>query len=236
MDYIDINYENNMKLLNEAIACCEAQYSHEELINELSCDNDIKKQLCIIEIKKLNSAQEAYLLVQNLTGKSGPVREVCSFKILDLIQNKDYREFFQSKEIENILIKGIVDINPSVSRNIVEAIKYINDKKYLINNIITEINKTIEELKNTTKNRSYTLNKKNFNLYWNLEALISINEAVEPNEKLIKIITTTAHSNDYTIREKTAKLIFLLKNNNIFSNLAESLRNDENMYVNNYFK
>lgn len=235
-NYSEINYENNIKMLNEAISYCSLNLSHDELIKELSCSNDIKKQLCIIEIKKINSQKEADLLVNNLTGKSGPIREVCSFKILELISDKNYQAFFQTKEIIDILTKGITDINPSVSRNIVEAIKYINNSDYLINNIISEINNTLSELDSVSKNRSYTLNKKNFNIYWNMEALINLSGKIKINDAVFNIIKITAESSDYTIREKTAKLIYELNSNILFENIINLLKTDKNIYVSKYFK
>ena len=122
-NYLEINYEKNMQMLSEAIGYCEEELQHSDLINELSKENDIKKQLCIIEIKQINSQEEANLLVNNLTGKSGPIREVCSFKILDLIENENYNHYFQTKEIIDVITKGITDINPMVSRNMVEVVK-----------------------------------------------------------------------------------------------------------------
>ena len=234
-DYIDINYENNMKTLSEAIKYCDEVYTHKDIINELTLDNDIKKQLCIIELKELKSQEEANILVSNLTQHSGPIRETTSSKILDLIILDDYKKYFQTKEILDIFTKGITDINPTVSRNVVEIIKYVENSDYLVNNIIKEINQTFKEMEDVKKYRSYDLNKKNFNLYWNLEALISLADKIILDEKLINIIKITSSINDYTIREKTAKLVFLFKKNNLLKEIIEKLKTDENIYVSKYF-
>jgi len=234
-DYIDINYENNMKTLSEAIKYCDEVYSHEDIINELTLDNDIKKQLCIIELEKVNSQEEANILVSNLTQHSGPIRETTSAKILDLIVSDNYKNYFQTKEILDILTKGITDINPTVSRNVVEIIKYVEDSDYLVRNIIKEINQTFKEMEDVKKYRSYDLNKKNFNLYWNLEALISLSNKIILNEELVKIIEITSDINDYTIREKTAKFVYLFKENDLLKKIIEKLKTDENIYVSKYF-
>lgn len=234
-NYLEINYENNMKMLAQALKYCEQNFLHEDLINELSSDDDIKKQLCIIELKKINSQQEANLLVDNLTGKSGPVREAASFKILELISDASYKVFFQTREITDAFTKGITDINPAVSRNTVEIIKYVDDSNYLINNIIRELNNTLSKMDDIKQNRSYKTNKKNFNLYWNLEALINLSEKLILNDDIIKIINITYESNDYTIREKTAKLISVLDNEMVFRNIIDILKNDDNIYVSKYF-
>ncbi len=234
-NYYDINYENNMQMLSDAINYCEKEFNHEDIIRELYSDNDIKKQLCIINLKTINSKEEAKILADNLINQSGPIREVTSFKISELISCEKYTKYFNQKGIIDILIKGITDINPSVSRNTIESIKYITDTDYLIKKIITEINITLNNIEDIKQTRSYTTNKKNFNLYWNLEALINLSNKIVIDENIVKIIKTTYKSNDYTIREKTAKLIISLNKNNLFEDIINILKNDKNMYVNKYF-
>ena len=231
-NYLEINYEKNMQMLTEAVKCCEENLSHDDIINTLYTDNDLKKQLCLIELKNINSQEEADILVYNLTGHSGPVRETASFKILDLIQQEQFKNYFQTQKIKDTFVKAITDINPSVSRNAVEIIKYVNDKEYVCENIIKEIKITLEGLAKIKQNRSYTANKKNFNLYWNLEAIISLSDKLTADDELIEILKQTALSNDYTIREKTAKAIAVFfKNNKRLYPLIEMLKNDENIYV-----
>ena len=100
-------------------------------------------------------------------------------------------------------------------------------------NILMRLEKefgNLDELDIETKNRSYVQNKKNFNLYWNLEALINIADLVSPDEHLLKILKITALSNDYTIREKTAKAAQVFG----FEQVLESLKDDTNVYVKKY--
>lgn len=232
-DYSEV-YENNIKLLNSAIECCNQHFSHEDLIDELALDNDIKKQLCLIELKELKSQKEADLLVFNLTGKSGPVREAASYKILELIKNEKFNGFFQTTSILDSFTNAITDINPSVSRNTVEIINFIENTDYIIQNIINAILTTLNSMKDIKQNRSYVANKKNFNLYWNLEALSILADKISIDDDLISIINVTYKSNDYTIREKTAKLIYNLKSD-IFNDIVQILKNDDNIYVKKYF-
>ena len=233
-DYLQL-YENNMKNLKHAINCCDEVFSHEELINELLSDDDIKKQLCIIEIKEIKSQKEADILVYNLTGKSGPVREAASFKILELIQNTDYQNYFQTDNIINSIVKGITDINPTVSRNMVDTVKFINNSDLLINKIIEEIKQTLNSMEDIKQNRSYKANKKNFNLYWNLEALTNLVDKIIINNDFIDILKIVSTSNDYTIREKASKFICAIKSPE-FNEIAEILKNDENIYVRKHFE
>ena len=224
-NYLEINYENNMKALSEAIECCEQEYSHAQILEILKSDDDIKKQLALIELKNLNSQEEADILIWNLTGKSGPIRETTAYKISDLIKNSDFSKYFQSNKTIDTIVKSITDINPSVSRYSLEIIKYIDNTDYLYNKILEEINKTLDTIDKEAKNRSYVQNKKNFNLYWNLEALNNIADKISAGNELIEILKITANSNDYTIREKTAKCAaaFADKNSN-FKQITDNIQ------------
>ena len=229
-NYHEINYEKNMKVLSQAINHCENELSHEEIINVLKGEDDIEKQLRLIELKGVYNQTDANILVFNLTQHSGPVRETAAYKISELIANSEYKRFFQTENIMNTFIKAITDINPSVSRSAVEILRFVENSRYIYEGIIEELNETIGQLDIETKNRSYVQNKKNFNLYWNLEALINIADLVSPDEHLLKILKITALSNDYTIREKTAKAAQVFG----FEQVLESLKDDTNVYVKKY--
>lgn len=234
-NYLEINYDKNLKMLLQAFSYCEANLKHEEIINELLGDNDLKKQLCLIELNILISQAEADILVSNLINQSGPIRETASFKILEFIKDEKYRHLFQKREILDIFVKGITDINPSVSRNVVEIITCVDDWEYLYNSILSEIKMTLSKFDDMKQERSYVTNKKNFNLYWNLEAIVSISSKLKPDNLLLEILTQTALSNDYTIREKTAKTANVLSKNNIaFMKVLNILKDDDNIYVLKY--
>ena len=117
----------------------------------------------------------------------------------------------------------------------IEIIRFVENSQSLIKNIINEINKTLCSMEDIKQNRSYVANKKNFNLYWNLEALSTLADKIIINDDIIQLIKTTYKSNDYTIREKTAKLISYL-NTDLFSDIIQTLKNDENIYVKKYFE
>lgn len=234
-NYLEINYEKNMAMLSEAMEYCYQNLTHEDLINELFKDNDLKKQLCIIEIKKLNSQSEADILIDNLTGKSGPIRETVSFKVLELIKQDEFCKYFQKKEILDVLVKAVTDINPSVSRNTVEIIRYVDNAQYLYDSFIQEIKKTLNEMDDIQQTRSYNSNKKNFNLYWNIEAIINIGFKIQVDEDFLEILKQTVYSNDYTIREKTAKAASILFTQDYrFKDVLNLLSNDSNIYVQKY--
>ncbi len=229
-DYCKSLYDKNMEMLSFAIKYCEENFLHEDIINELYNNDDLKKQLCLIELDCIKNQKEADILVFNLTGHSGPVRETASFKILELIKKTEFCSFFQTKEIINTFVKSVTDINPSVSRNAVQIIKYVSNTEYIYELLIAEINKTLSQINDNDKQHSYVMNKKNFNLYWNLEALISLSLKINSDSKLIKILEQTAKSKDYTIREKTAKAAKIFN----LTQISEMLKDDENIYVRKY--
>ncbi len=228
-NFYEINYENNMKSLNLAFEYCNTTFSDSEIFEILKGNDAIKKQLCLLELTHINSQDEADILVLNLTNQSGPVRETASYKILDLIKITEYNKFFQTPQILDNFIKAITDINPSVSRNAVEIIKYVKHPQYIYESLIKSINLILEKHSLEAKNRSYVQNKKNFALYWSLEAIISLGKNIAAGEELINILNITAKSNDYTIREKTAKAASIFN----FTNILELLKNDTNIYVQN---
>ena len=228
--------KQDIELTKLAYSYSQEEYSHENIINILSQNDEIKKQICIINLKKLNSQAEADLLISNLTNHPTPVREVTSYKILELCP--EFSRYFQSEKHLDIFLAGIIDINPSVSRNVVDILEFAENKQYCLNAIkpkISELNKEISEI---PKNKSYMANKKNFSLYWYLEALYVFLKSPEPDEEIVDIIDLCSQSNEYTIREKCAKIVSLFQNstNSKLNTIFERLQNDENFYVLNRLK
>ncbi len=101
--------------------------------------------------------------------------------------------------------------------NIIEKLKALSDTPYADN-----------KLKNT---KNHAKNKIVFNLYWALEALYYTDCNNFTQEKLLDILNFTSGYIDYTIREKTAKI--LSKMNEQPSDLLQKLKNDKNFYVKN---
>ncbi len=228
----ELYISNNIELTETAYKYCTINFSHEELIKELSSNDEIKKQLSIININKVNNEEESFLLALNLVGKGGPIREAASFKINELIRQNNYKIFFQQSEIIEFLLSAITDINPSVSRNAVEIIEYIDNKIYIIEELYKKIFMSLEELKIYNLKKSYLLNKKTFSLYWNLEALVSLSDKITLTKNLEDILSQTSSFNDYTIREKCALLLSRLKESNETTlNLMTKLKNDDNIFV-----
>ena len=223
--------KQDIELTKLAYSYSQEEYSHENIINILSQNDEIKKQICIINLEKLNSQAEADLLISNLTNNPTPVREVVSYKILELCP--EFSQYFQSEKHLDIFLAGIIDINPSVSRNVVDILEYVENKQYCLNALKPKISELIKEISEIPKNKSYIANKKNFSLYWYLEALYVFLKNIEPDEEIIEILDQCSQSNEYTIREKCAKIVSLFQNskNPKLNDITQRLQADENFYV-----
>lgn len=212
-------------------------FNYDELINVLNTDNIKEKHFAVLELEELYSANDAKLLASNLVGQDGKIREAVAFKINELTQNPQYLELFLSNDIFEILLEGIMDINGNVCRQIIGSKFFENNlfRDFLCKELperITEIINKIKKLDLSAK--QYVVSKRNFHLYWCLEALYNIIETVEFRD-IKEIIFFCGGFYDYTIREKTAKILTKLDNPEL-NELKEKLMNDENYYVKRYMR
>ena len=77
----------------------------------------------------------------------------------------------------------------------------------------------------------YKVNKEVFKLYWYLETLYELADLI-PTATIKKILFQTKNIDEYTIREKTAKILTLETfNDNEFVQIRNELKNDKNYYV-----
>lgn len=206
------------------------KYKKEDLINFLQNGNDKQKHYAVLELDDIMSFEEAQILVSNLVGQDGKIREAVSFKINQFMQNELISPYFNSELLFPVMLEGIMDINGNVCRNIVNANWSSELKQYLCENLpkrISEILFNISELEKDEK--QYKISKRNFQLYWSLEALYLCLDKIELTS-VKDIIYACAEFQDYTIREKIAKIVseteFLE-----FDELKKKLANDENYYV-----
>lgn len=211
------------------------KYTYKELISLLHSDNVKEKHFAILELDEIHSQDDARALVSNLVGQDGKVREAVAFKINELVQNSSNIEFFLSEEIFDIIVQGIMDINGNICRQTVSS-KLFDCKEfkaYLCKKLPENINKILKEIENfDSTSKQYVISKRNFQLYWCLEALHKCAENVE-FLSIKNILLKTGVFYDYTIREKTAKILAKL-NYPELDKLKEKLKNDENYYVRRY--
>ncbi len=231
-------FNENFDIVNKAITL-----SSNEGYSVLKQEDESIKCFALLALESANNQEEINLLTHHLINHQSPTREACSFALLNLINEKNVNLLLDENNL-NILLHGILDINPNVCRNVIELIK--NDDllsktffPILINNIL----ELLEDFKNFEKEfgvfkenkmrdkKNHAKNKKLFNLYWSLEALSEILKEEYIQEKIETIVDICSNFLDYTIREKAAKILIKMKNPKI--ELLQKLRNDENFYVKN---
>lgn len=231
-----VNIESNFQInFNTAMKMSSEKYNYSELIGFLHSEKIVEKQIAVLELNEIKSKKDAQILVSNLVGQDGKIREAVAFKINELAQNSEYIGFFLDGKIFDLLLQGIMDINGNVCRQIVSG-KWFTDKsfqEYLCNKLPESISGLLDEIeKIDIKSKQYVISKRNFQLYWCLEALHNIIDIIDC-EKIRAILLKTYIFHDYTIREKTAKIVAKI-NNSELNELKEKLRNDENYYVRRY--
>lgn len=230
------NLESNFEIdFNSAVELTAKSYSYAELITFLKSDKVVEKQMAVLHLDKILSKEDALLLVSNLVGQDGKIREAVAFKCNELVQNQQYLEFFLDENVFNLFLQGIMDINGNVCRQIVTAKWFETDifKKYISTRLPESIRELLVEIdKIDQMSKQYVISKRNFQLYWCLEALFNIIEAVDLSE-IKDILAKTAEFYDYTIREKAAKILSVI-NDQRFDNIRQKLINDENYYVRRY--
>ncbi len=214
--------------------CCkffESDLSQDELYDRLKHGTIVEKQLSCVRIESCGNAEQAEILMNNLTGIDGKVRETVSFKLKTFVAARP--ELFLRQDFYDIFLDAIIDINGNICRNIICALEPLTDNsrfcEYFIENVIQRalaVTGTIENFE--YKDRKYVTNKEVFKLYWYLEVLSIFNEL--PAEKLFALLERTAKIEEYTIREKTARLLSKLPP--YLAEKLDGLNFDNNFYVN----
>ena len=169
------------------------------------------------------------MLLFHLTNQHGTVREAAAEKINELMkQNPD---FFQNDFAIKKFLLAVNDVNPNICRLIIDILPLLySDKKENFLDALYDLTLKVtdEADKLNVRNRSHVYTKKIFNLYWCLEAISETANVV--CEKLVDIIKRNYNSDEYTVREKIAKIVRKM-NNPEFGDILNILKTDENFYV-----
>lgn len=227
------NYYKNLEDdFNCALDLVKSEYTHEELINFLVTGNIQQKQYAALNLSYLNNKNEADILVSNLTGCDGKIREAVAYKIYEFITTDiSYCKYFDQGEI---FANASIDINANICRLVIDSAKILSKDDFFavryLNYILKFIYESFDALDNFIfKDKKYVINKQLFKLYWSLEALKIF--ATDLEQKLLyPILERAIQENEYTIREKVAQILVLLKQKK-YSKLKEKLMSDENYYV-----
>ena len=220
---------------NQAYKLITTEQSHAELINMLNNGNIVQKQLAALKIETIYNKEEAQILINNLTGQDGKIREAVSAKINELMHSPDTALFFDTKAHYKVFLDAIIDINGNICRNIISAISTLKENKDFCDLFCQELSNWALALANIIKDfdfqdGKYKVNKEVFKLYWYLETIYIFANQLDFN-KLKEIISITKNINEYTIREKTAKILTLNFDDSDLVLARELLKNDTNYYV-----
>lgn len=221
---------------NKVLKLASDEQSYEQLIEMLNSEEIAVKHLAVLKLDKINSEEDAILLASKLVNQDGKVREAVSFRINTLVKNERYINCFRNKQVYDLLLYSITDINGNVCRNIISTIRYFLKNEdfchYFAFGLMKNIKKIWSEIEQIDlTSMQYVVNKRNFQLYWELEALLLFVEYVD-EDFLREIIQKCYDFYDYTIREKVAKILFKLDSKNIeLKKIRQKMEQDENYFV-----
>ena len=230
----NLYYETLDENFNQALKLFEKDIPNDELFEMLKNGNIVQKQISALKIDHLENMNQAKILVQNLTGQDGKIREAVSLKILELMSNNQ-KKYFCDESIYDTFLNAIVDVNSNVCRNIIASVKLLQNNEnfcqYFTKNLLDLTQNLINEVKKFDfQDGKYKVNKEVFKLYWCLETIYEFAEQVDIT--VIKaIIKQTKDINEYTIREKTAKILSKIHNAPELLQIRDELKKDKNYYV-----
>lgn len=217
--------ENLNEDFNTALNIYENDYSHADLIELLKNGSVAEKQASVLKLETLTSKDDAEILMQNLTGCDGKIREAVSFRLPEFVSQSP--EYFTN--FVEIFLEAIIDINGNICRNTISALTYLKNFNGFCTNFCQKLSERTLKLAKFAKtfdpqDGKYKVNKEIFKLYWYLETIYHFTDFIEIKD----IILETKDISDYTIREKTAKILSKL---NDFEQIKQELKQDENYYV-----
>lgn len=219
---------------NEDFDCAlniyESDYSYCDLMMFLQSGSIAQKQAAVLKLARIENEYDAKIVMNNLTGCDGKVREAVSFRLRDFIrQNPEY-----FTEYANIFLDAIVDINGNICRNVILALEPLKLYPEFVKSFCDMLSiKTFDLAKKAInfdiQDGKYKINKEIFKLYWYLETISEFLEYIN-QETIEKIVLLTKNVHDYTIREKTAKILNKFDYDNL-KQVKEELKHDKNYYV-----
>lgn len=230
-DSLEILNHKYKQDFNTALNLYENDYSHEDLILLLENGTVVERQVSALKLNSINSQKEADIFVSNLTGCDGKIREAVSFRLQEFVCRKP--QFFT--KFTDKFLDAVIDINGNICRNTISAIKYLkNDKEFCLDfcRKLTDRTLILSDIVSNfdLQDGKYKVNKEIFKLYWYLETIYEFSEFI-PAKTLVEILSKTKSINEYTIREKTAKILTKDFQNDELLKIKKELKQDKNYYV-----
>lgn len=206
-------------------------YYHDDIIKLLKNGSIAEKQAAALILDSINNSQEAEIFINNLCGCDGKIREAISFRLPEFVKSNPN---YYTKFCDNFL-NAIIDINGNICRNTIKALVQLKHYTEFVEEFCTKLtNKTLELIETVKhfdiQDGKYKINKEIFKLYWYLETIAEFSQCIN-SDILLSILNETKNIQDYTIREKTAKILSKLQNVKKFSEIKQQLSKDKNYYV-----
>lgn len=240
MERNDLNLNNTYcatldENFKEAVKLMEQELSHDELIEMLQKGNIPQKQIAALKLDTISSEKEAQILINNLTGQDGKIREAVSLRINEFMNDIKLIHFFENLPCYEIFLEAIIDINGNICRNIIDAISNLKNNDTFCKYFCPKLMEKTENLTSAIKDFNlqdgkYKVNKEVFKLYWCLETIYTFAEKVDI-AKLKQTLLITKDIEEYTIREKTAKILSLGFSDTELEQAYHELKQDKNYYV-----
>ncbi|MCM1339671.1 MAG: hypothetical protein NC191_08375 [Muribaculaceae bacterium] len=231
-------YETLDENFIQALNLYEREYSHEELLCFLQEGNIVQRQIAALRLVGVYSTSDAEILLSNLTGQDGKIREAVSLKLCEFMADSETLEYFKTQTCYDTFLDAIIDINPNICRNVISAITNLRDENSFVENFCPRLVKLIFGLLDEVENidfreKKYKTNKAVFKLYWCLETVYEFFDKIR-FEDLKQIILRSKAINEYTIREKSAKILSRGFEDEELTCAKTELQADENYYVRRY--
>ena len=231
-------YETLDENFIQALNLYEQEYSHEQLLEFLQSGNIVQRQISVLRLENITSVKDAEILVSNLTGQDGKIREAVSLRLCEFLSNSDTLQFFKTQTNYGVFLDAIIDINPNICRNVISAITNLKSDSDFAQKFCENLVKLTFELLDVTekidfREKKYKTNKSVFKLYWCLETIYEFWDCINFAD-LKQIILRSKEISEYTIREKTAKILSRGFSDSDLLNAVNELRSDENYYVRRY--
>ena len=228
-------YETFDKNFIQALKLYETNFTHKELIDFLNNGNITQRQIAALKLDGVYSNNDANALINNLTGQDGKIREAAALRLKDFMSNPKFICYFKGNKYSNIFLNSIIDINGNICRNVIQAVKSLKDDENFCKVFCPSLCKLTLELINIVekfdfRDGKYKVNKEAFKLYWCLETIYEFWDKIE-FETLKQIILRSKNIQEYTIREKTAKILSRNFENEELIKARDELKNDSNYYV-----
>ena len=225
---LDENFVNALKLF-------ETEYSHNELIEFLKVGNIPQKQIAALKLEGIYSQGDAQALMNNLTGQDGKIREAVSIRLKEFMSNDEFLKYFKGDKYCDIFLDAIIDINGNICRNIISAVINLREDNLFCSTFCSRLCVLALQLLDVVekfdfRDGKYKVNKEAFKLYWCLEAIYEFWDKVDIGY-LKKIIMRSKDIQEYTIREKTAKILSREFKDKDLTSARSELKNDKNYYV-----